>query len=58
LHRKDCLDIFTIQKNEPQIPEKFRIQVWVKRVKTNRKDEKVILEKEAIDILRKQGYIK
>ncbi len=58
LHKKDCLDVFTIQKNEPEIPKKFRIQVWVKPVKTSQKDEKVILEKEAIDILRKQGYIK
>lgn len=53
-----CLPLYLSNQKTPPLPKKFRIQFWVVSPKTKIQTEKVILEKEALDILRKQGYVK
>jgi arylsulfatase A-like enzyme len=53
----DCIDLFTSSQKGPKSVNKFRVQIWVSQAGKKLSNEKVLLEKEAIDILKRQGYI-
>lgn len=57
LHRETCLPLYVAKFREPDRPKQFRIQIWALPQTTKVRSEKMILEKDAIDILKKQGYI-
>lgn len=59
LRKDECRDMFFIRESEPSPPDsEFRVQLFARGVHSKAEGENVILEKEAIDILKKQGYIK
>ena len=53
----ECLDLYTSSPKGPKSVNKFRVQIWVTQAGKKLSNEKVLLEKEAIDILKRQGYI-
>ena len=53
----ECMDIYTSSSKGPKSVNKFRIQIWVSQAGKRISNEKIQLEKEAIDILKRQGYI-
>jgi len=58
-HNKiECAEIYLIKNKKPDTPNQFRAQVWLETKSLQLTNEKVKLENDAIDILKKQGYIK
>ncbi|MCB1160091.1 MAG: sulfatase, partial [Leptospiraceae bacterium] len=57
LENYKCYPIFLIYNSVPEIPRKFRVQFWKKSGDFVIRTEKAILEKDSMDILKKQGYI-
>ena len=57
LRKLECLEIYQSINKEPPKPKNFRVQIWYTPAGKKMNSEKVILEKEAIQILKKQGYI-
>ena len=53
----ECIELFTSSQKGPKNVNKFRIQIWVSQAGKRISNEKILLEKEAIDILKRQGYI-
>jgi arylsulfatase A-like enzyme len=59
INQEECLELFKFSgKRLSAATDKPRVNIYFKPAKTIYQDEKVILEKEAMDILRKQGYVK
>ncbi len=56
---KDCQKLFLAKNHIPEIPKKneFRVQIWYNTNKNEFSSSKNELGQEAIDILKKQGYI-
>ncbi len=57
IYKESCLPLYVAKFQEPQRPKKFRVQIWALPQTNKIRSEKVVLEKDAIDILKKQGYI-
>lgn len=58
-HNKlECAEMYLIKNKKPDPPKQFRAQVWLETKSLQLTNEKVKLEHDAIDILKKQGYIK
>jgi hypothetical protein len=57
-NRAECAAIYLIKNKKPEPPDKFRAQIWLETKSLQLTNEKVKLENDAIDILKKQGYIK
>ncbi|MBP9886913.1 MAG: sulfatase [Leptospiraceae bacterium] len=58
-HNKiECAEIYLIKNKKPDLPNQFRAQVWLETKSLQLTNQKVKLENDAIDILKKQGYIK
>ncbi len=58
-HNKvECAEMYLIKNKKPDIPNQFRAQVWLETKSLQLTNENVKLENDAIDILKKQGYIK
>ncbi|MCX7999881.1 MAG: hypothetical protein N3A69_13170, partial [Leptospiraceae bacterium] len=57
MNRESCLPLYVAKFREPQKPKKFRVQIWALPQEAQIRSEKMILEKDAVDILKKQGYI-
>lgn len=58
-HNKvECSEMYLIKNKKPDIPNKFRTQIWLETKSLQITNEKIKLENDAIDILKKQGYIK
>ncbi len=59
LKKEECRDMFFIRESEPSPSDsEFRVQLFARGINLKNEKENVILEKEAVDILKKQGYIK
>jgi hypothetical protein len=56
-NEEECIDLFIARTRSPEIPKNFRVQVWLETKSNKLNTETSILEKEAIEILKKQGYI-
>lgn len=54
---EDCMELFQAKSGSPIQPKDFRIQVWRTGIEFHRSVEKDTMGEEAIDILKKQGYI-
>ncbi len=54
---EECSKVYLANHRKPEIPKKFRIQIWLETKSIQLKKENTSLEKDAIEILRKQGYI-
>ncbi|MCP5495128.1 MAG: sulfatase [Leptospiraceae bacterium] len=54
---KNCSLMYMAKYRKPPIPKKFRVQIWKTGLQKNYNSKNVLLEKDAIDILKKQGYI-
>lgn len=57
LEKPECIELYISNRNVQPVPSGFRVQVWMSPASKKISNEKVILEKEAIDILKRQGYI-
>ncbi|HNB97276.1 MAG TPA: hypothetical protein PLS71_03490, partial [Leptospiraceae bacterium] len=57
-NRAECSEMYLIKHKKPDIPNKFRVQIWLETKSIQVTNEKIKLENDAIDILKKQGYIK
>ena len=57
IESSECSELFVSQRNVPKSKSKFRAQVWMSPSLKKVSNEKIMLEKEAIDILKRQGYI-
>ncbi|MBP7283325.1 MAG: sulfatase [Leptospiraceae bacterium] len=57
-NRAECAEMYLIKNKKPDLPTQFRAQVWLETKSLQLTNEKVKLEHDAIDILKKQGYIK
>lgn len=57
-NKAECAEMYLIHNKKPEIPKQFRAQVWLETKTLQLTNEKVKLENDAIDILKKQGYIK
>ena len=57
LEVSECSELFIAHRNVPKSKSKFRVQMWMSPSLKRVSNEKVVLEKEAIDILKRQGYI-
>ncbi len=53
----ECSELYISHRNVPKSKSKFRVQMWMSPSLKKVSNEKVMLEKEAIDILKRQGYI-
>ncbi|MEM7180502.1 MAG: sulfatase [Spirochaetota bacterium] len=57
LLQEECLPLFVAKYGAPALPKKFRVQLWREGIHNTRTSEKVLLEKDSLEILKKQGYI-
>jgi arylsulfatase A-like enzyme len=57
LEKPECYELYISNRNVASNHSGFRVQVWMSPASKKISNEKVILEKEAIDILKRQGYI-
>ena len=57
-NKAECAEMYLIHNKKPEAPKQFRVQVWLETKTLQLTNEKVKLENDAIDILKKQGYIK
>ncbi|MCE9501758.1 MAG: sulfatase [Leptospira sp.] len=55
---KDCSEIYTAKNKKPDLPKELRIQFWKSGSNLNYNEKDALLEKDAMNILRKQGYVK
>lgn len=53
----DCKQMYLAKYRSPITPKNFRVQIWKSGTKQEYRKNNVLLEQEAIDILKKQGYI-
>lgn len=58
LQQPECLALYTIQYKKPFPAKDFRIQFWRNGSLKKAHNKKVVLEKDSLEILKKQGYIK
>jgi arylsulfatase A-like enzyme len=54
---KDCSDLLNAKSGPPNLPKDFRIQIWRTGNTILHSSEKANLGSEAMDILKKQGYV-
>ena len=57
LSKLECFPLYTSYGKPPRKPRNFRVQFWVYPSGQKITDESAKLETEAIEILKKQGYI-
>lgn len=57
-NKLECAEIYLVKNKRPDPPKKFRVQFWLESKALQFSSDKGNLEKDAIDILKKQGYIK
>ncbi|MBE7411868.1 MAG: sulfatase-like hydrolase/transferase [Leptospiraceae bacterium] len=53
-----CSDLYLSKNRKPDLPRHFRIQVWKNGENNSYTQNSGILEKDALNILKKQGYVK
>lgn len=58
LTNSSCFRLYLAKNGQPDIPQNFRIQIWKNGDNLSFGREKGILENDAMNILRKQGYVK
>jgi arylsulfatase A-like enzyme len=57
LIREDCNLLYHARNSTPRKPKNFRVQFWMEPSSSNLFEKNIIMEKDTIDILKKQGYI-
>ena len=57
-NKVECAEMYLIKNKKPDPPNQFRAQIWLETKSLQLTNEKIKLENDAIDILKKKGYIK